>query len=150
MKYQKTNKISGSWAKASELTGVKKCKIVSEATAVPSTFFNKDGSVKNQDVAKVKFEGKPDTYNVSLNRATINGLIEAYGEDSVGWQGHTLSVETEKMRVGGKAVTALYLIPDGFKRIDDENGYAVIVKESEDVPVTKFDEETEEEIDFHL
>jgi hypothetical protein len=55
--------------------------------------------------------------------------VDAFGEDSAGWQGHALSVETEKMRVAGKAVVALYLIPEGYERIDDENGYAMIVKE---------------------
>jgi hypothetical protein len=40
-----------------------------------------------------------------------------------------LSVETEKVRVAGKSVTALYLIPEGHEKIDDENGYAVIVKQ---------------------
>ena len=47
------------------------------------------------------------------------------------WQGHSLTVETEKMRVAGKAVIALYLIPEGYKRIDDDNGYAIIVPEDD-------------------
>jgi len=33
------------------------------------------------------------------------------------------------MRVAGKAVVALYLIPKGYKRVDDRNGYAMILKE---------------------
>lgn len=128
--YKKQSMIGGKWAKAAELANVKRAKIVSEAVPQASSFINKDGSSKTQDVCKVQFEGMTEALNVSLNRATINGLVEAFGEDSKAWQGQYLSVETEKMRVAGKAVTALYLIPKGYKRIDDENGYAMIVPES--------------------
>ena len=31
------------------------------------------------------------------------------------------------MKVAGKSVFALYLIPDGYKVMDDENGYTVVV-----------------------
>lgn len=119
--------VGGKWAKAADLKA-KKAKIVSETSPQTSTFLNKDGSAKTQDVCKVQFQGEPEPLNVSLNRATINGLVDAFGEDSSSWQGHVLSVETEKMRVAGKAVTALYLIPENYERIDDENGYAAIVK----------------------
>lgn len=127
MKYSKQVSFSGAWAKASEITS-KRAKIVSETNPIPSSFQNKDGSPKNQDVCKVKFEGINDPLNVSLNRATINGLVDAFGEDSKDWMNHILSVETEKVRVGGKAVVALYLIPDGFEKRDDSNGYAVITR----------------------
>ncbi|MGH7249579.1 MAG: hypothetical protein ACREGC_01260, partial [Minisyncoccia bacterium] len=56
------------------------------------------------------------------------GLVEAFGEDSANWQNHVLSMETEKVRVAGKSVTALYLIAEGYERADDANGYAIIVK----------------------
>lgn len=127
MKYQRQVSVVGSWAKASELTA-KRAKIVSETNPMPSSFTNKDGTPKVQDVCKVKFEGIDEPMNVSLNRATINGLVEAFGEDSVNWQNHVLTVTTEKVRVAGKAVTALYLVPDGFVKTDDDNGYAVIEK----------------------
>jgi hypothetical protein len=81
-------------------------------------------------VAKVRFEGVTEPLNVSLNRCTINALVDAFGEDSTDWQGHTLTVETEKVRVAGKAVTALYLLPEGYIKTDDENGYAIIIKKS--------------------
>ena len=126
MKYQ-AQTTSGAWIKADSLTA-SSAKIVSETKPQPSSFTNKDGSPKTQDVCKVKFEGTEEAVNVSLNTATISGLVNAFGEDSVNWQGHNLSVETEKMRVAGKAVTALYLIPSEYERIDDDNGYAVIVK----------------------
>ena len=131
MKYQQSVNI-GAYVKKDELVNGSSCKIVSEAKEQPSTFTNKDGSPKTQDVCKVKFEGTDEAVNVSLNRATINGLVQAFGEESDSWQGKPLTVETEKMRVAGVARTALYLIPEGFERIDDDNGYAVIVKIGDD------------------
>ena|SRR3990167_7471408 len=125
--YKKSVQVFGSWVKAADLKSGMRAKIVSETNPEPSQFQNKDGSVKSQDVCKVKFDGFDEAFKVALNRATINGLVEAWGEDSADWQNKVLTVETEKMRVGGKAVVALYLIPAGFERIDDENGYAIIV-----------------------
>ena len=130
--FEEPSTVSGKWAKAGELGSVKRAKIVSEATRQPSQFKDeKTGAVKTQDVAKVLFEGNNEPLNVSLNRATIGGLIKAFGKDSKDWMNHYLSVETEKVRVGGKANIALYLIPAGFKKIDDDGGYAVIVSEKE-------------------
>lgn len=120
--------LGGAWVKAAEVKSGSKAKIVSETISQPSTFLNKDGSPKTQDVAKLRIEGVSEPLNVSLNRATINALVDAFGEDSVGWQGHTLTIETEKVRVAGKSVTALYLVPEGYVKTDDANGYAVIAK----------------------
>jgi len=152
MKYTKTNITTGSWAKANEIKSGIKATIVSETNPQPSQFLNKDGSVKNQDVCKVMFEGKDEAVNLSLNRTTINGLVDAFGEDSAEWQDKTLTVETEKVRVGGKAVVALYLIPEGYKRIDDENGYAVIAKigsavnvKNKNIPIVEENEEIKTE-----
>jgi hypothetical protein len=139
--YKKNISLGGSWAKASELLAVKLAKIVSETNPMPSSFTNKDGSPKFQDVCKVQFEGFKEPLNVSLNRATINGLVDAFGEDSKDWQNKNLSVETEKVRVAGKAVTALYLIPSGYKRIDDENGYPVIINTDKEVSGAPLSEE---------
>jgi len=30
--------------------------------------------------------------------------------------------------VSGKRVTAVYLVPEGYERVEDDNGYVVIVK----------------------
>ena len=126
--YKKTIATQGAWAKASEIKGGITAKIVSETNPQPSQFLNKDGSTKNQDVTKVLFSGATEPLNVSLNRTTINGLVDAFGEDSSGWKDKPLKVEVEKVRVAGKAVVALYLIPEGYEKIDDSSGYAVIVK----------------------
>lgn len=131
MKYNKPSSVRGKWAKGNELFDVRTAKIVGETTKQKSSFLNKDGSKKTQDVCKIEFEGVSEPLNVSLNSASLSALIDAFGEESKDWIGKTLSVETEKMRVAGKAVVAIYLIPAGYKRIDDANGYAMIIKEGE-------------------
>lgn len=141
MKFNKTSGVTGGWAKASELAIGTKAKLVSAADKQPSQFQDKNGNMKEQVVAKIRFEGKPEALNIGLNNTTINGLIDAFGEDSADWQGHTLTVDTEKVRVGGVAKLALYLIPPGYRRTDDVNGYAVIVKEGEvEIPVINVEE----------
>lgn len=48
--------------------------------------------------------------------------------------------------MSGKRVTAVYLVPEGYERVEDDNGYVVIVKKgtqagaSEELP----------EIDFYI
>jgi hypothetical protein len=147
--YKKQVSLGGSWAKSSELQNGTRAKIVSETNPQPSSFLDKNGNPKIQDVAKIRFEGNNEPMNVSLNRATINGLVDAFGENSADWQNHYLTVETEKVRVAGKAVVALYLIPEGYKKVDDSNGYAMIVKK--DTPVedqsAPVDEYPQEDID---
>jgi len=147
MKYQKTVSFSGDWVKSADLKTGMKAVIISETNPMPSQFQNKDGSVKNQDVCKVKFNGFQTHYNVALNRATINGLVDAFGEDSKDWINKNLTVETEKMRVAGRAVTALYLIPDGFHRVDDENGYAVITRLEDNQPQSRNEDEDSGHVD---
>ena len=60
------------------------------------------------------FSGDTETKNISLNRATINGLVDEFGEDSEQW----LTAETEKVVVGGKRQTALYLVADGYEKTE--------------------------------
>lgn len=116
----------GAWTKAADLTSGTKAKIVDEATRSISQFKNEDGTDKMQTVAKVRFQGKEDPLNVNLNRATIYGLIDAFGDDSVAWINKVLTVHTEKTTVAGKRVTALYLVPDGFEVGEDDNGYVIV------------------------
>lgn len=126
MKYNKS--AGGPWAKGSELVSGTKAKIVSETVRSESAFKDDKGNPKMQDVAKIRFEGKEEPMNVNLNRATIYGLIDAFGEESQGWTGHTLTVHTEKVVVAGKRVTALYLIPDGFEIRETPEGYVEIAR----------------------
>jgi hypothetical protein len=145
MKYQKQQAVAGAWVKGAEVKSGTHCKLMSAAERIPSQFRDeKTGEVKYQDVAKVMFSGETETKNISLNRATVNSLVDAFGEDSADWQGHVLTAETEKMKVGGRSVIAVYLVPEEYERVDDENGYTVIVKKGtkvgapEDVPDISF------------
>jgi len=63
----------------------------------------------------------------------VNGLVDAFGEDSVNWQNKILTAVTENSRIAGKNVTIVYLVPEGYEKIDDANGYAVIVKKGQQV-----------------
>ena len=135
--YKNKSFVGGKWAVKSELydKGIKAVKIVSETNPEPSTFKDDEGNTKDQDVCKIKVEGMDEALKVSLNRATINALVSAFGEDSVKWQGHTLGLEIDKLP--GKKYP-LYLIPQGYERIEDENGYSVIVKKAD--PLAPLDE----------
>ncbi|HEX3860773.1 MAG TPA: hypothetical protein VHY35_03700 [Stellaceae bacterium] len=120
---------SGAWAKAADLTVGTRAKIIDECTRVESQFKDeKTGAAKTQDVCKVRFEGKPEALNVNLNRATIRGLVEAFGSDSKEWIGKTLTVHTEKTTVAGRRVTALYLVAEGFEVAEDAEGYVQITR----------------------
>lgn len=146
--FEEESGVSGKWAKAAELTDVKRAKIVSEAKSMPSQFTDEKGNVQMQVVAKVVFEGKNEPLNVRLNRATKNGLIRAFGKDSVNWQNHYLSVMTEKGKVSGRNVTYLFLIPQGFKKVEDEGGYDVIIPENgEAETIISLDEEEPKKVE---
>ena len=84
--------------------------------------------MRMQDVAKIQFKGAPEPLNISINRASINALVEAFGEDSTAWMNKTLTALTEKVVVAGKRVVALYLVPDGYELGEDAGGYVKIVK----------------------
>lgn len=129
MDYDKKEFIGGKWADKAALyeKRVAKAKIVSETNPEASTTYtNDDGTPKMRDVCKVLFQGETESVKVELNRATINALVDAFGRSSAAWQGHILSVEIDKLP--GKKFP-MYLIPDGYKRIEDENGYSVITKQ---------------------
>lgn len=131
MDYDKKEFIAGKWADKAELYDkrINSAKIVSETNPETSAFKNEDGSPQMQDVCKVQFSGYEEALKVSLNRATINALVDAFGRSSKDWQGQPLTVEIDKLP--GKKFP-LYLIPKGYKRIEDENGYSVIVKQGKD------------------
>jgi len=134
MQYEPTSGLSGGWVKKNELKNGQKAKIKNEAVPRQSNFKDDDGNPQMQDVCKVHFEGQKEPVNCNLNKPTINGLIKAFGKESKDWVDKVLTVEVEKVRIGGKASLALYLVPEGYKKVDDENGYAVILKEGESLP----------------
>jgi len=124
--YKKSSGVSGAWVKAKDIVSGVKCKLVSETEPSESVWEGK--TIKN-NVAKIRFQGQEgEAMNVNVNKPSINGLIDAFGEDSKLWIGNILTAHTEKMLVGGKRVTALYLIPEGYEIGEDDGGYLVITK----------------------
>lgn len=124
--YEKHNSVSGNWIKSSEVVSGTLAKIKSETTPMTSQFKDKEGNPKMQDVAKIQLKGQKEAMNVNLNRATIEALVDAYGNESRNWIDKMLTVQAEKMIVGGKRVIALYFVPEGYEVNEDESGYMVI------------------------
>lgn len=134
MEYTKQVSMSGSWVKGENVTSGVKAKLVTAAERTQSQFKNDDDTPKMQDVAKIKFSDKPEeTFNISINRASLNALIEAFGTRSEDWVGKPLTTQVEKMIVAGRNVRAVYLIPDGFELSEDDGGYTVITRKPEEV-----------------
>lgn len=125
--YQKSQGIRGAWVKGKDVVDGTRCVLVSEVRPIASQFRDKNDNIKMQDVGKVKFEGKDEPVNISLNRATIDALVDAFGEDSADWMNQPLITETEKVAVAGKRVTVVYLLPEGYELQEDEGGYVKIV-----------------------
>jgi hypothetical protein len=122
--YKKTETVGGAWVKAKDLVSGVKCKLVAETNPSESVWEGK--TIKN-NASKIRFAGQEgEAMNVNVNKPSINALVDAFGEDSKLWIGKLLTAHTEKMLVGGKRVTALYLIPEGYEIAEDEGGYLVI------------------------
>ena len=121
MRYIKRSGVQGAWVKGSEVVSGTKAKLVSETIPQESEYGM-------QDVAKVRIQGDAETKNVRINSPTLNALIESFGDDSKDWINKILTIQTEKMNVGGRRVTALYLIPEGFEIGEDAGGYIVITR----------------------
>lgn len=135
--YKKNQVMGGTWVKAADLKNGTKAKLTTEVTPSPSRFKDKEGNTKMQDSAKIRFQGDNETYNVNINRATLEGFIDAFGEDSAEWVGKVLTVQTEKIAIAGKRVTALYLVPEGFVVEEDGEGYVHVIKEGSTDPKQK-------------
>lgn len=141
MEYQRPNTMSGKWFKASEVADGTRVKLVSEVKKTESQFKNKDGSIKYQDTGRIKIEGREELLNISINHPTIEGLIDAFGSNSIDWQNHVLTVVAEKVRVAGKMVIVGYLIPEGYEKVDDDLGFAHIIKKGKQAPAVAGPEE---------
>ena len=137
-RYQEST--SGAWAKGQDVVSGTKCRIVSEVAPRPSSFMDKEGNPKTQDVGKVRFDGKDDSLNVSFNRASINALVNAFGDDSAKWQGNELTVFTEKVMVAGKRVVTMYFVPEGYEMKENQEGFINIVKVGDEVNSTSEDD----------
>ena len=144
MIYKQQSSIGGKWVKGSEVIEGTKCKLVSETEPRPSQFKDRNGNMKMQDVSKIRFQGSEESLNISINRATLNALIDAFGEDSKNWVGRVLTAHTERVMVGGKRQTSVFLIPEGYEVKEDDNGFVYLFNPNK--PDEKEPEPPDEEI----
>ena len=126
-RYSKQNFVGGAWINKGEVKSPTKGTLVSETEPQPSNFKNDKGELQTQDVAKIRLEGGTEAVNIALNRATISGLVDAFGEDSKNWIGKPLTVITERSTYGGKRGYSIYLLAEGYEMKEDENKYLIIV-----------------------
>jgi len=131
MLYQKSSGTGGPWLDKSTVYNGQKFAILTEAKPIEEIY---KGETNIRNTVKVKVEGGAEPLNYDLNKPTIAGLIDAFGEDSRAWIGKVLRAHTEKVRVAGRAGIMVILYPEGFKVQDDDNGYAVVVPENTPEP----------------
>lgn len=81
-----------------------------------------EGEFGLQDIFLVKTkDGKEG--NVNFNRTSLNGIIDAYGEDSVTWIGKPIKAMKVKQNVAGKFIDVWYFAhPDADLT---ENGFVM-------------------------
>lgn len=92
-----------------------------------------EGNYGTQDVFLVKLKDGREG-NINFNQTSINGLIDAYGKDSINWIGKKIKATKIKTNVAGKFVDVYYfshpdaeLGDDGF--IMPSNGDAIPIVE---------------------
>lgn len=124
MQYTKSSGTSGPWLDKSTVTNGQKFSILTEAKPIEEIY---KGEPNTRNTVKVKVEGMAEPQNYDLNKPTIAGLIDAFGDDSRLWMGKVLRAHSEKVRVAGRAGTMVILYAEGYKVQDDEGGYAVVV-----------------------
>lgn len=131
MRYTKSAaSIGGAWIKGSEILdqAVSKLKIVGECLPTPSSFKDKRGNPKTQDVCQVLIPGDPEKKNLSVNMISINGMVDAFGEDSLKWVNRVVQIKVKKRMIGDEVKYPIYLIPEGYELTKDEYDNDVIQK----------------------
>ena len=131
MKYtQQSGSSQGAWVDKSKLISGMKAVIASEVEPVQGEF---EGKANTRNVAKISIEGG-EAQNLSFNRATLNALVEAFGEESNEWQGESVIIQARDSIIGGKSVIIVYLVPEGFELGKDAKNY-VIIQRKDDIPI---------------
>ncbi len=135
----------GAWIDVDKVKDGDKVKIVSEVQRQESKFKNPDGSSKTENIGKVRLQGAETSVNMRFNWATIYALIDAFGTDSKAWANQVLTAKTVDAMVGDTMRTILYLIPEGFELVKNEEKKLVIQKKNA-TPASATSEQTGTEI----
>ena len=130
--YQKRVFTGGTWLDKEKVSTGMRATIATETNPEPSKFKNKDGSVKMQDVCQIKLEGFNGLSKFSLNNATLNALIDAFGTKSTDWVGKILTITKQKK--DGKMF--VYLVPEGFVCGQDDEGFTVVARKGMSTPMS--------------
>ena len=125
MIYKKSSGTQGAWLDKKTLETGMSAVIVSEIEPMEREY---QGKPQIQDVGKVRVEGNEQAENFAFNRTTINGLIEAFGEENTDWCNKELKVQVENAVINNKRVRIVYLIPEGYELKENEDGYLGITK----------------------
>lgn len=117
-------------------------------------FLKKGTDIKDEDIIEIGNEGKPiqgefgmqnvflvkledgREGNVGFNQTSINGLIDAWGEDSVNWIGKKVKVWKIKQNVSGKFVDVYYFSHPDAEMTED--GFILPLNQKEkddDIPI---------------
>jgi hypothetical protein len=72
-------------------------------------FTNKDGSPKSQFIIKVGLNGTQ--FDMSLNGMNRKALINAFGDETSGWNGRKASINVVKSLVSGEMKDVIVLTP---------------------------------------
>jgi hypothetical protein len=151
--YKKTERIGGQFAKKGE--DIKQDDII--------TILNEgkpfQGKFGVQDIFLIRVPGGEER-NITMNKTSLNNMIDAYGEDSASWVGKEAKVWFVMSNVKGKMTQVLYVAhPDAT--IDPTTGEFVIVEHldkskvgkkirKEDIPIIEDDnEELIDQDDLH-
>lgn len=138
----------GAWVDTDSIPDGTRAKFIDECVLQDSKFKNPDGSNKQQNVVKVRFENKPTALNANINWTSIYGLVAAFGKDSKNWTNQYLTVRARESMVGDKVRNVLYYVPEGFELVKDEEKKLVIRKIGSQVKseVVEEPEMTEEDV----
>lgn len=144
MKIEATSSAVGKFVDKKTLQNEGLVKIKSEAIWV-------EGQFGKQLVAKVRVKGQNEDVNMVIGTPTRNALIQAFGDDSVGWVGKVLTIAVESGIFAGKRGIMLNLIPEGYVLTEDAAGYIIIrpkVEPPESTTRNRSKEEVEEDINI--
>ncbi len=127
-KLQKT--LRGNWIKPAMVNTGDRAVIASEVEGRESRFRDNEGNLQTQFVGMVRIaDGKE--YLWRFNRTTLDGLIDAFGNETSVWIGKEVQIIKDKVMVGGRKKDALFLAADGYVLIEDSEGYMHMTEQVE-------------------
>lgn len=99
-----------------------------------------EGQFGIQDIFLVKLKDGREG-NVNFNQTTINGLVDAYGENSISWVGKKVKVWKIKMSVAGKFQDVWFFAHPDAEMSD--SGFVLPGKKgaTDEIPVINEDED---------